>query len=257
MTDAAARPFDPSGTGHPALNPAQIPAGSLSLSPDRVKHWLLLTFAVLLSLHFAALLVSYGLGYDVAMGFVPAFHMDWERNVPTYTAAVLLLSCGIMAALQPVLRPGDHQNTGAWQVIAIIFVLLSADEAFQLHEPLSAAVKSRLHLDWIPMFAWVIPYGVALIVLTIVFLPWFLGLDRSSKVRFALAAILFVMGAMGMETVSSLYFESLDPDREKFRTLTGGLIATVEESLEFIGTGIFLHALVRRAGGLKVSLLSR
>jgi hypothetical protein len=237
----------------PVQGLAVTPAGSLDLTPDRVKYGLLLGFGTLLSLHCAALFVSYGLGYDVAMGFVPAFHMDWERNLPTFAATLLLLSCGILTALQPVLRGGDRPGDDAWRTLAVLFVLLSVDEAFQLHEPIGIAVKARFDADWIPMFAWVLPYGALLLVLAAVFLPWFLRLDRPSKMRFAIAAALYVSGALGMELVSSAYFESLDPGRATFRTLTGCLLSTVEESLEFIGTGVFLHALVRRVGGLRLS----
>lgn len=227
--------------------------GMQLISPDGVKYALLGLFAVLLTMHSAALFVAYGLGYDVAMGFVPAFHMDWERNVPTYASTILLLSCGILAVLQPRLRAADARSALAWNAIAVAFVLLSADEAFRLHELVSDLVKSSLTSDWVPMFAWVVPYGLALLILTGIFLPWFARLDRSSQVRFALAAALYIGGALGMELVSSFYFESLDPDREKFRTLTGGLLGTVEESLELIGVSVFLHALVRRLGGFSVS----
>lgn len=257
MTDVQ-RPPRETALGLPAATPkARSAAGTLAVSPDRLKYWLLSLFVTLLALHGTALFVAYGLGYDVAMGFVPAFHMDWERNVPTYASMFLLLSCGILAALQPTLGRSDRREVAAWRVIGIIFVLLSADEAFQLHEPVSAAVKAQLQADWVPLFAWVIPYGAALVVLAIVFLPWFIRLDRPSQVRFGLAAIIYLTGAMGLEIISSAYFESLDPDREQFRTLTGGLLATAEESLELIGISIFLHALVRRAGGLKLSVGAR
>ena len=225
----------------------------LELTAARLRVWLVMIGAALLGMHGLAMFVAHGLGYDVAMGFVPTFHFDWEGNVPTFASTLLLLFCGILASLTPSLSRADKPQTLAWRGIGAIFVLLAADEAFQIHEPLGAAVKSAMQADWMPYFAWVVPYGAVLVLLAVIYLPWFLRLGLDTQIRVSLAAILFIGGALGMEILSSGYFENLDPDREKFRTLTGDLLATVEESMELLGAGLFLHTLLRRIGGIRMN----
>ncbi|MGH7926611.1 MAG: hypothetical protein ACREQV_02295 [Candidatus Binatia bacterium] len=58
---------------------------------------------------------------------------------------------------------------------------------------------------------------------------------------FCLAAILYVGGATGVESLGAIYWEMHDLQNEG--DLTYNMIATVEETLEMAGTLVFIHAL--------------
>lgn len=55
----------------------------LVLTPPRLARFLIITLAALFVMHSLTLIVAHGLGYPVALGFVPLFHFDFEHNVPT------------------------------------------------------------------------------------------------------------------------------------------------------------------------------
>lgn len=137
----------------------------------------------------------------------------------------------------------------------MIFLLLSADEVYSFHEMVGEHLFANYSDFGVPMFGWVVPYTLALILLTAIFLRWFFELE--SRLRFSLfmAAGIFLFGAIGLELVASNHYESLPVDRETYRTLTGDLLSTVEEACECIGLSIFLHALIRHLGGISIRAL--
>jgi hypothetical protein len=105
-------------------------------------------------------------------------------------------------------------------------------------------------------FGWVLPYGVLTVALGIAYLRFWWALPPKTRWRSALAGILYVGGALGLEAVGGRYLHAQGgrPD------LTYALITTCEELLEMIGASLFLHTLVQHAaeafGVLTVSLTS-
>jgi hypothetical protein len=213
----------------------------LVLTPERLARALVFLFVGLFSMNALVLVVAHGLGHPLAKGFVPLFHVDYESNLPTFAAFLLLISCTLTAAWTSALETGRPRHRRAWTFISVLFLSTYLNQEF-----------SSLGL---PLYAWVVPYGLAVAGLGTFLLRWFLELDRSLQRTLMLAGSIFLSGALGLELVSSNYYESLSPDREVFRTLTGDLLATLEEACEFAGLSIFLHALVTRLGGISFRAL--
>jgi hypothetical protein len=76
----------------------------------------------------------------------------------------------------------------------------------------------------------------------------------SSQIRFAAAGFLFVLGAIGFELLESAQMRDIlaeNPDTviEELQHPVVDTLILFEESLELIGLGVFLHALVSRIGG--------
>jgi hypothetical protein len=225
-------------------------AQHFAITPGRLARVLCMTLAFLFAMHGLTLFVAYGLGYPVAKGFVPAFNVDFENNFPTFVAFLILIACGLVSAWSSAAETRRPRHRRAWALVAFLFLLLAADEAFTLHEQLGEFLFAEFGALGLPMFAWVVPYGIAVVLLGAFLLRWFLELERPVQISLFLAGFLFIGGAIGLELVASAYYEALPVDRPDFRTLGGDLLATLEEASEFAGASYFLFAVVRRLGGV-------
>lgn len=227
----------------------------LILTPPRLIQLLGILLAFLFFMHGLTLLVAHGLGFPVAMGFVPLFHVDFENNIPTFVAFVLLLCCGLVSAWSSALEGARPRHRRAWAFLALLFMLLAADEAFSFHEQLGIFLYARFsHLD-LPMYAWVVPYGLIVLLLGLFLLRWFFELERGVQLSLFAAGAIFLAGAIGLELIASGHYEALPAEREAYRTLTGDLLSTVEEACEFVGASWFLYTVLQRLGGISFRAL--
>lgn len=227
----------------------------LVLNPPKLARILGTLLVAVFFMHGLALIVSHGLGYPVALGFVPLFHVDFENNVPTLVAVGLLVSSALTCAWASVLETARPRHRGTWALLALLFLFLAADEALSLHEQLNAVTKAQFSEYDLPLFAWIIPYSIAVLLIGAYLLRWFLELDRHLQVSLLLSGGIFLMGAIGLEYIASGLYESLPEDREVYRTLSIDLLATVEEACEFIGVSLFLHTMVKRLGAVRLRAL--
>ena len=207
----------------------------LVLTPARLTRLLAAMLGFVFGMHALAMVVAHGFGYPVALGFVPLFHIDFEDNVPTFAAFMLLIACALVCAWSSALETSRPRHMRAWALIAVLFLGLAADEAFGFHEQLDAALHVWFSEVDLPLFAWILPYGFTVGLIGLFLLRWFLELERPLQVRLFAAGALFLSGAIGLELVSGGYYQSLPADRETFRTLTVDLLSTAEEACEFAG----------------------
>ena len=179
-------------------------------------------------------------GHDYVWGFVPQFCLDREGNVPTYFSSVLLLLCactlGTIAIAQ---RVGAGWYVRHWALLAVIFLLMSIDEAAGLHELLIAPVRKAYQLGGAFNFAWVIPGAIFCLYLTVHYWKFLLYLPRWTRVQVCVAAGLYVGGAIGLEMLGGWYAESHGAQNWPYT-----IIATLEETFEMVGLVVFMHALL-------------
>jgi hypothetical protein len=118
---------------------------------------------------------------------------------------------------------------------------MAIDEAFQFHERLNIPVGTLLGDGSLGIFyfPWVIP-GIALVsVLGLYFLRFLLHLPATTRLRFLMAATIFIGGAIGVELIGSSHAEL-----HGYENWTYSMIATLEESLEMAGLIVFIWALL-------------
>lgn len=200
--------------------------------------------AMIASLLVAASLLGqssrYLLGYDHVKGLVPLFNVDGERNLPTFFAVILLLlAAALLACIAMLERQRACAHFRSWALLSVGFLFLAYDEAFLVHEQLNRIRAFLPSRSGLLHFAWVVPAIVGVLVLSLVFLRFFLHLDGRTRRAFALAAALFLGGAIGLEVVSGVHGEW-----RGFANLTDALLATAEEALEMAGVIVFIHALI-------------
>jgi hypothetical protein len=128
-----------------------------------------------------------------------------------------------------------------WQLLAIIFALLSLDEVARLHERTGEvlATLSSIEFDGFLYFQWVLIGLPVTLIIASIYLKFILYLPARTRNLIILAGALFVGGALGLETLAG-HQESLNTSSEFIYKL----ITTIEELWEKLGVLVFIYALL-------------
>lgn len=171
--------------------------------------------------------------------FAEEFNLDREGNIPTYFSGILLLlSSVLLFVIYRTKRKIGSPFYRYWFGLSMIFAYMSIDEVASLHERAIGTLRYMLGADGIFYFAWVIPAAVGLLLLGIVYARFLWHLQVRWKGLFAIAATLYVGGALGVELVGGWYASNYGTE-----SFIYALITTVEETLEMGGAAFFIYAL--------------
>jgi hypothetical protein len=169
---------------------------------------------------------------------IPWLSVDEEYSVPTWFSSSALLLCAVLLTSVSRRRPA-RTSALQWNGLAVIFVVLSIDEAVGFHERTIRPLRTALGTDGILYYAWVIPAGVLVAVLALVYATFIRALPGRSRNLVVLAAILFVGGALVAELFGAGQVASSGQ-----ANLTYVAVSTTEELLEMLGVVLFLYALM-------------
>lgn len=176
-------------------------------------------------------------GVVSAMG---RFLVEEEMSFPTvFSFVLLLLISTLLAAISILTRQTDPRTAGKWLLLAGVFLFLSLDEILALHEVLDRRVMMRLFPgpDTPMGVLWTIPYVIAMILLGAWFWRFFWGLPQPTRMLFSIAALLFIAGAIGADTILGPFFEAHGME------FMDWVATTLEETLEMAGAITFIYAL--------------
>ncbi len=211
---------------------------NIEISPKSVFARLLIIVAVLLSLNIIGIISSYGFNHNSVHGLVALFDFDTEANIPTFFSALVLLFASILLSMIAL----THQKNGSaylpWLILAFIFLFLSIDEITMMHERLVLPVRESLNTSGLLYSAWVIPYGIGLIIFVLAYLRFLIRLPRNISILFIVSGSLFALGALGFELLEGRLYEL-----NESKTLMLSLLCMCEETLEMVGTVTFIYAL--------------
>ena len=167
--------------------------------------------------------------------FAAMFNLDSECNIPTLYQTLALLGC---AVLLHVIAREERQAGGRWsrhwRLMSVIFVGLAADEFLSFHEE----INSRLYISFFS-WSWVVVGIVFVIAVALIFLRMIYQLPLPTRGLFILAALIYLSGAIVMETVASHYIADWGYDSWRY-----ALWAAAKEFLEMIGIVVFIYALL-------------
>jgi hypothetical protein len=215
------------------------PRPGLSVQPRKVVVVLGLIAVGLLGAHLAAQFTKHALGHDNIFGLA-LFDLNAERSLPNlFSTCLFLLNAALLLAVWHAQRNGGRSGR-VWLLLAGVFVFLAIDEFVSLHERLIRPVKYMLGTSGFFHFGWVIPYGIATLLLGLLVLPVVWRLDRDIRKWFILSALVYLTGAIGCEMLGGNYLESVNGNED----VIYGIIFTFEESLEITGLILFTHALL-------------
>ena len=108
--------------------------------------------------------------------------LDLEGNIPTFfNSALFFLGAGVFFLHG---RSAATKERNGWYLMTFVFLFLGLDEGSQIHEKflqftfrlLQQGSEGGTDLGWF-YYAWVIPYGLAALVLAAVLFRWFMKLE--------------------------------------------------------------------------------
>jgi hypothetical protein len=166
--------------------------------------------------------------------------MNFENNIPTFFAGFLLLCCaGLLLTVSG--RP-DHspRDQAYWRWLALIFLLLALDEQASLHELWMGWINHFVPTHGPFYFAWVVPYGLGVLAIGILYLRFVLRLPEPTKWLTIASGALYLGGALGAEMLGGWY---LSRNGEELDFFYATLVAC-EETLEMSGLILFIYTLL-------------
>jgi hypothetical protein len=170
----------------------------------------------------------------------PLFDLDGEENFPSFFSANLLLFAAILLGFVALLHSKTQKGYAFhWFFLSLIFVFLALDEFTEIHERINFWLKPVTHTSGLLYAVWIIPYGVFGIVLLFAYFKFLMNLPRKTAIRFVVAGVIYVTGALVMEALG----ERLSEKRLE-GTFAFNASVVIEEVLEMIGSILFIYALL-------------
>lgn len=224
---------------HPASTRSET---TLSIRPRVIMSYLLVVMVILLIANLI------GVYYQQTSPRVEAgalviqyFNFNTEGNIPTFYSAILML---IAAVLLFVVALQNRRTDQAkyWWVLGCIFLFMAMDESAQIHEGVTKLMYLMLSTVQLPgyfLYAWVIPYSLAILAAGLFFFNFMLKLPSLIRNLFFAAGGLFVTGALGLEMLEGHYNIVYG-----YGNVYTTILCTIEELLEMSGVILFIYALL-------------
>ena len=135
---------------------------------------------------------------------------------------------------------------------------LGLDEILRIHEKLNSFVTNTIETSGVFFYAWVIPYGIALIVIALSYYKSLFELPKKTAINFIAAGFIFVSGALGMEMFTGWYIDFKNLEGLQINTIPEIFILyTIEELLEMLGISFFIYSLLNFLSEYKTIKSSR
>lgn len=213
---------------------------SLEINPKKVIRFLYLSIAFLSILHIGNLLLYYWIGDPAKFDFIRLIDFDYEENLPTtFSSLLFFINSLLLFLIWKHEKSQQGKDAMGWLGLSMVFLYLGFDESSKIHENLGDLLEMYIEAEGYLYFPWSIAYLSIFLVLVILYLPFFLRLDRSTKIRFVTAAVVFVTGAAGFDIISAN--EAYENGTE---TILYSVLYTIEELMEMMGLVLFIRALL-------------
>jgi hypothetical protein len=219
----------------------------INLSARKLTRILMAGFLFLLAMHLFLVFAHFVLQVPVrALTFL--FDLDTEANVPSFFNSLLFF---LIAVLFFLVGRASNKWRLQWLLLSAIFIFLTVDEGSQIHErfilpTLRFLDTGKQSAGWL-YYAWVIPYGTALLLLGVFYWRFIMDLPARTRIGLFVGGIVYLAGAVFFELWSGREAWQVH-DMGLEQNLTYVLRYTVEECMEMIGLMIFIHTLMLHLG---------
>ncbi|MBP8973326.1 MAG: hypothetical protein KBH93_05570 [Anaerolineae bacterium] len=168
------------------------------------------------------------------------FSINAQESVPTWYSTILFfLAASLLAWIALTTRARNEPHSLYWTGLALAFLYVSMDKGTAIRESASDLLQSIYRASGLFQFVWLILGLSLVIVVGILYGRFWWGLPGRARVLFAIAAAVYVGGAVGIEALSTRQYY-LDGGKS-FRYL---VISSVEETFEMLGAVAFIYALL-------------
>jgi hypothetical protein len=197
---------------------------------------------VLFSFVLGSIVITQNLDGSTFEKLFKLFNVDFERNIPTWVSSTLLSLVGLhfvlIALYGRVIRKRYFSH---WLIMGLIFFALSADEFIQFHEQIIRPMRERFDTSGFLYYPWILPAAILTGIVGIMYIGFIQDLLGDTRKIFILAAVFYVMGALGMEAISGNYFDAVISAQDYQHDVMYLFLTHVEELMELIGIVLFLH----------------
>ena len=212
---------------------------NLTIRPTKI---LTILIIIIISLEIANIigLVLYFNGKPISW-FSNLFDLNREANIPSYYSSITILFSSVLLGFIAFYRKKNGLKYILWLILSFIFFYLSLDESVQIHERLGTLFEGPLldftgYLSW----GWVVPYGLLVIIFSIVYYFKFLAqLPKNIFSMFIISGSIYVIGAIGFEMLAAKNYES-----SFYSEILNAIYYSIEEFLEMLGIAIFVYSLL-------------
>lgn len=205
--------------------------------PHKIGICFTLITAVLILIHTVLLVLSENSLLSPESLAVLLFDLNKEKNLPALFSSFGLFSSGVILLF--IFYYERKLNRYAWLALGIIFFFLAYDELFAVHETLIKPVRDYFNATGYFYFAWVIPYGAAVLFLMIIFYRFLKSLPAETRSFIILSAFIYISGAWGLELFGgNQYVNDGEVQTSAFR-----MLYTIEESLEMSAVALFIYTI--------------
>ncbi len=202
-------------------------------------------FGVLAGIISVLLLLNFGMQFrkfviDPQSHVFLKLQVNSEGNVATFfSTLILLVSASLLFLIAFVKRQLAHRYRKHWMGLSFIFFYLALDEAAGIHEKFNRITQGVFHQKQGVFFlAWVIPFGILLLVFMASYVRFLVHLPVRSRLLFMLSGAIYVFGALVMEVIGGLYVQA-EGDNLMFQVLL-----MIEEGMEMLGVSLFIFSLL-------------
>jgi hypothetical protein len=224
------------------LAPTQLPVLTLELSYRRVRVtlWTLTLTVLALGIFREIWLALYG--RQTVLGSMPPFDLNSENALGEWWSVLQLLVAAVLLSVHSVAEP-NRRWMPYWFALGAIFLFLSIDESAALHER-TKSLMAHYQLTGFFAFPWIIPYGLACIVLALAFFPFVRALPSRFRWRVIFAGALFLAAVLGIESLGAHCATAGGTEPRSFDRACWPVDVIAEESGEIIAITLFILALL-------------
>lgn len=215
---------------------------SFSFTSQKIIRFLSVLLFVLLVANIAATYFKWVKGLETALGIIPLFDFDGEFNLPSLFSFGLITSNALILFLIAKHSAVSQQERNYWSLLRYVFLFLAFDELMSIHERVGLILYSKMPNAFFLSDSrfWILPMSILLLLFAVYFFRFFWNLPPQLRLRFLLAGLVYLGGAIGVETLGDIYMWYHDkPD------FYYGLLSSLEELMEMVGMILFLHALLQ------------
>lgn len=216
----------------------------MKITPGRVfvVHLIII---LLLGLAFGLVVIADQLGHPRLMGISREFRLQEEANIPSFFSALALFATALAAFTVCHALPRDDRDRLGWKVMGGLFIFMAFDEAAQIHELIKLPHALMTYDRYLHYFS-VFPYLAVAGALAAILFPFWLRLSREVRFMFAVAGILYVLSAVGMEVRENGLVTAGLPET----ALPLAINYLLEELGEMLAVALFLRSVLTRLAEL-------
>lgn len=216
-----------------------------NINPKKVFFGLLAIIAMLFVLHVTSFVTFTLLEMQELERFFVKTNFDREKNLPAIFSSINLFAASILLAVIGFTRLKISTIKTFWFILSVAFLFVGLDELLRIHEGLGNQISAKTEVSGIFYYSWIIPYGIAVLVLGIFVVKPLFKLPAETQKGFIVSAVIFLSGAVGMEMFTGWYVTTNNLENEPILFMPKTFVFyTIEELLEMIGVTYFIYVLL-------------